>query len=207
MEFLQYHNSYKHLVGAVNFASDTIKAALLTAHTPNRATHEFFDDVSGDEISGTGYTGGGATLASKTVTVTAANSWATTWATGTAYEVGDIIRPTTGNGFLYQCIIAGTSHAATEPTWSTVFGQVNTDNTVTWENIGVAVTQVDAADPSWGPGATLAAISHVVIYKDTGDPATSPLLGIADLDGPHSVTNGTFSVTVDALGIWTHGHP
>lgn len=40
--------------------------------------------------------------------------------------------PTVPNGYMYECIIAGTSHATTEPTWSTVLGTKQTDGTVTW---------------------------------------------------------------------------
>jgi len=55
----------------INLASggDTIKLALLAdTYTPDRDTHEFFDDVSGDEIAGTGYTAGGATIGTQTYT-------------------------------------------------------------------------------------------------------------------------------------------
>jgi hypothetical protein len=42
----------------------TVKLALVTdAYTPNRDTHDFWDDVSGSELaSGNGYTTGGVTL-------------------------------------------------------------------------------------------------------------------------------------------------
>lgn len=56
--------------GRIDFDTDTIKIALLTSsYTPNFATHDFFDDVSAAEVSGTGYTAGGATLASAAVTL------------------------------------------------------------------------------------------------------------------------------------------
>lgn len=57
----------------------------------------------------------------------------TAWAVGTAYVVGDVRRATSGNETLYfHCTTAGTSHATTEPTWSTTVGGTTTDNTVTW---------------------------------------------------------------------------
>lgn len=64
------YNNFKEILmlGEVDLVDDTIKVALVTGHTPNIDTHDFFDDVSGDEESGTGYTAGGATLASKAVT-------------------------------------------------------------------------------------------------------------------------------------------
>lgn len=191
---------------AVDFLSDTIKAALTTnTYSQNLDTHETFADVT-NEVTGTGYTAGGTTLASKTITYTAANSWSTAWATSTAYAVGDIIRPTTGNGHLYRCIVAGTSHASVEPTWTTVSGQVNTDNTVTWAEIGRGVTQIDCADPSW-TSATIANIRKCVIYKSTGTASTSPLLWVLVNDADISVTNGTFTITIHALGVETFATP
>lgn len=54
--------------GGVDWASDTIKIALVTSsYTPNQDSHDFFDDVT-NEVTGTGYTAGGATLGSKTKT-------------------------------------------------------------------------------------------------------------------------------------------
>lgn len=54
-----------------DFLSDTVKIALLdSGYTPDQDAHDFFDDVEAEEISGTGYTAGGATLASKTLTYT-----------------------------------------------------------------------------------------------------------------------------------------
>lgn len=51
----------------IDFLSDTIKCALCTAsYTPNQTTHEWFSDIT-NEVSGTGYTAGGATLGSKTL--------------------------------------------------------------------------------------------------------------------------------------------
>lgn len=42
-----------------------------------------------------------------------------TWEASTPYIVGDMIVPTTPNGRVYQCIIAGTS-TTTEPSWPTI---------------------------------------------------------------------------------------
>ena len=50
----------------IDWDTDTIKVALLTnAYTPNQDTHNYFDDVVANEVTGTGYTAGGATLANK----------------------------------------------------------------------------------------------------------------------------------------------
>ena len=80
----------KALNKEVDWDSDTIKVALLTsAYTPNQDTHDYYDDVSGSEVSGTGYSAGGNTLSSKTVTYDTATNVIvldaadTTWASST----------------------------------------------------------------------------------------------------------------------------
>lgn len=51
----------------IDWGTDTIKVMLLTSsYTPNQASHDYVDDVVGNQVSGTGYTAGGATLANKT---------------------------------------------------------------------------------------------------------------------------------------------
>lgn len=69
-----YNNAAKHLTnGDVAFLSDTIKAMLLATYTPS-AAHDTLADVlgAGSETSGSGYTAGGATLASKTISTSSA---------------------------------------------------------------------------------------------------------------------------------------
>lgn len=189
----------------IDYLSDTIKVGLVTsAYSPNQATHDFWNDVVANEISGTGYTAGGATLASKTLTVTAANSFAPTWAASTAYDAGDIVRPTTGNGFLYRAQAAGTSGGA-EPTWPTTVGDEVADSGVTWTNVGVAIVQWDAADPSWGPGATFSGVRYAVIYNATpATDATRPLIAVINFGSDQAVTSGTFTIQFDAIGIIYH---
>lgn len=49
--------------------SGTLKLAIVTsAYTPDQAAHDFWDDVSASEVSGTGYTAGGNACASPTWT-------------------------------------------------------------------------------------------------------------------------------------------
>lgn len=53
----------------IDWDTDTIKVALLSnAYTPDQDAHNYFDDVVANEVSGTGYTAGGNTLANKTNT-------------------------------------------------------------------------------------------------------------------------------------------
>lgn len=188
---------------AFDYLSDDLRMALVgSAYTPNADTHDFWDDVSANEISGTGYSAGGQALASKTVTQTAANSWGTTWAAATAYQVGDVVRPTTGNGFLYRAIVAGTSHTVTEPTWPTTIGQTVTDNGVTWQCAGRRIVVFDAADPSW-PNSTLSGVRYGVVYNRTpATDATRPLLCYLDFGSNQSTNNGTFTIQLDNDGLF-----
>ena len=64
------YNSFKKALmdGALDLANNTIKVMLVTSsYTPDADAHEFKDDVT-NEVSGTGYTAGGATLANGAVT-------------------------------------------------------------------------------------------------------------------------------------------
>ncbi len=60
----------------VDWVTDTIKVALVTsAYTPNQDTHDFWNDVSANELAaGNGYTTGGNALASKTRTYDTASN-------------------------------------------------------------------------------------------------------------------------------------
>ncbi len=59
--------------GNIDWVNDTIKIALLTsAYTPNKDDHDDFADLT-NEISGTGYTAGGETLANAAVNIDDAN--------------------------------------------------------------------------------------------------------------------------------------
>lgn len=60
--------------GAIDFDTDTFKVMLTTnSYTPNQDTHDFRDDVT-NEITGTGYTAGGETLAGVSVTYDSASN-------------------------------------------------------------------------------------------------------------------------------------
>ena len=51
----------------IDWDTDTIKVALLTnSYTPDQDAHNYYDDVVANEVTGTGYTAGGNTLANKT---------------------------------------------------------------------------------------------------------------------------------------------
>lgn len=194
-----------------DYLTDTLKIMLTTStYSPNLDTHEVKSDVT-NEITGTGYTAGGVTLASKTITYTDANSWGTARANTTAYAVGDIVRPATGNAHLYRCIIAGTSNSS-PPTFPTVSGQTVTDSTVTWAEIGRGITVIDAADPQW-TSSTFSA-RYAVVYRDTGTASTSPLFCYLEAmddtlttPGDVSVSASTFTIQLSTVGVLNFSTP
>lgn len=128
----------KALNKEIDYDSDSIKVALLSsAYAPNQDTHDYYDDVSGSEVTGTGYTAGGQALASKTVTYDAASN----------------------------------------------------------------VTVLDAADVTWASSTITA--RYAVVYDDSGATAgQKALLGYVDFGSDQSSTNGNFTITWDATGIF-----
>ena len=70
-----------------------------------------------------------------------------TWAASTAYSLGDIIIPTTANGYTYECTTAGTSDSS-EPTWGTTVGGTTADGTAVWTCRAQAVWTC-RAQPIW----------------------------------------------------------
>lgn len=87
--------------GAIDFDTDTFKIMLVTSsYTANKDSHDKRDDVT-NEVSGTGYTAGGATVAC-TVTKDTANDKvtlafaSTSWATATITARGAVIYKSRG---------------------------------------------------------------------------------------------------------------
>jgi hypothetical protein len=120
----------------IDWDTDTIKIMLCTSsYTPNQDTHIYKDIAVTNEVSGAGYTTGGATLTGKTIT----------------YD--------------------------------------DSTNTIT----------LDANDVSWA-NSTITA-RYAVIYDDT--PASNkPLIGYMDFGEDKISTDGTFSITVAADGLY-----
>lgn len=59
------------------------------------------------------------------------------WTVATGYSLGDLVEPSTPNGFVYKCTTAGTSHASVEPTWPTSgLGSTVSDGTCVWTFLG-----------------------------------------------------------------------
>lgn len=122
----------------VDFDTDTIKVALVSsAYTPDQDTHETWSQVKPNEVTGTGYVAGGATLSGKTLTYDASNN----------------------------------------------------------------VTVLDANDVTWA-NSTITA-RYAVIYDDAGAADNEKvLLGYVDFGVDQASTNGNFTITWDASGIF-----
>lgn len=88
--------------GSIDLDTDTIKVALVTSsYTPDQDAHEDFADVT-NEVTGTGYTAGGATLANKTVTADNTDNEGVfdaddvTWSSSTITARGAVVYKSTG---------------------------------------------------------------------------------------------------------------
>lgn len=130
-------NSFKNQIasGNIDFDADTFKLMLLdNNHSNDIDSQEFIDDVSTNEVSGTGYSAGGQTIANIAVTTDNANDQA----------------------------------------------------------------EVDGDDVTWSSSSITA--RYGVVYKDTGTPATSPIVCILDFGSDKTSSNGDFTVQFGAEG-------
>lgn len=126
----------KALNKEIDFDTDTIKVALLSSsYTPDQDAHDYFNDVSANEVSGTGYTAGGATLASKTATYDSANNVVildaadTTWASSTITARYAVIYDSTGTSStspLIGYVDFGSDQSSTSGNF-----------TITWDSTGI----------------------------------------------------------------------
>lgn len=127
----------KALNKEVDWDSDSIKVALVSsAYTPNQDTHDYWDDVVANEVSGTGYTAGGAALASKTATYDSANNvvildaadsvWASSTITARYAVVYDDSGATNAQKALVGYVDFGSDQSST-----------NGNFTVTWDATGI----------------------------------------------------------------------
>jgi|1048.fasta_scaffold00544_17 hypothetical protein len=132
----------KALNKEIDWDTDTIKVALLTSsYTPNQDTHDYFDDVVANEVSGTGYTAGGNTLASKTITYDGATNKVVLDAADTTWSASTI---TARYAVVYD---ASPASDATRPVIGYVdFGSDQSSSsgnfTITWDATGIVVITV-----------------------------------------------------------------
>lgn len=119
----------------IDYVNDTIKVALVTSSYTPAHTHEFFSDVT-NEVTGTGYTAGGATLGTKAIAedtsnnrvkYTAANP---SWSTSTITARAAVIYKSTGTAStsaLIGYVDFGSDQTSTSGTFA-----------VQWDSNGVA---------------------------------------------------------------------
>lgn len=126
--------------GEIDLDTHTIKVALTTSSfTPDQDTMDYFNDVT-NEVSGTGYTAGGATLANKAVTYTAGTNTMKFDADDTVWSASTITAR-------YAVIYRDTGTAATSPLIGYVdFGADVSSTadafTITWDSAGVFTAAV-----------------------------------------------------------------
>ena len=188
----------KALNKEIDVDTDVIKAMLVTSSYTYSAAHAYKSSIT-NEVSGTGYTAGGATVTC-TAPYTAANSWGVSRANSTAYVVGQVVRPATGNGFVYQALTSGTSGGSV-PTYPTTIGGTVTDGGVTWLCAGTGVVSVAMSGTAAWAASTITA-RGIVFYDSTpGSDATRPLICFVDLGSDVSSTNAAWTYTPDAAGL------
>jgi hypothetical protein len=126
----------KALNKEVDFDTDTIKVALLSSsYTPDQDAHDYFNDVSTYEVTGTGYTSGGATLGSKTATYDSASNVIvldaadTTWSSSTITARYAVIYDSTGT--------ASTSALIGYVDFGSDQSSTNGNFTITWDSTGI----------------------------------------------------------------------
>lgn len=126
----------------IDFDTDTIKVALVSSsYTPNQDTHDYWDDVSSNEVSGTGYTAGGATLASKTVTYDSGTNV-------TKFDAADVSWTSSTITARYAVIYLSTGTASTSPLIAYVdFGSDQSSSSgtfqIVWDAAGIFTTTAD----------------------------------------------------------------
>lgn len=123
--------------GVFDLDTDTIKVSAHTnTYSVNQDVHDFFDDVT-NEVTGTNYTAGGATLASVTLTRST---------TTVTFDAADVVWSQSGAGFSTArkfVIYRSTGSAATSRLFSVVtadgdVGNVTGDLTLAWNASGIA---------------------------------------------------------------------
>lgn len=126
----------KALNKEVDWDSDTIKVMLCTSsYSPNQDTHIYKSSVT-NEVTGTGYTAGGATLAGKTITydsatnVTVLDADDVTWASSTITARYAVIYDDAGASDAAKVLIGYVDFGSDQ-------SSTNGNFTLTWDATGV----------------------------------------------------------------------
>lgn len=189
-----YGNTQKHLDVDVDWAADNIKATLHTsAYTPNQSTDEFFSAVTGELAVVSTTLAASATATATSVSLTASIAVGNTITIGSGGTVDTrVVTAISGAGPFTATVAALTNaHASGEAVVAgsgyTAGGLLLGTKSVTVTGL---VTAYKAAASTWTAGAGLAlGARYIVVRKDTGTAATSPVLVYVLLDSaPADVT-------------------
>jgi hypothetical protein len=184
--------------------SDDIRIALVTSsYTIDRIAHDYWNDVVANELAtASGYTANGLALTTEAFSIIAANSWTKVAATSTAYNVGEIVRPSAGNLFVYRCSVAGTS-GGSAPTWPTTVGLTVADGSVTWTCVGRSVARFTSDPAVWAAAFDAGPFRYAVMYnRSPATDATRPLIGVITYGSDQTGGSGSFTLTPDADAGW-----
>lgn len=162
-----YGNGLLRMAGKhIDLVGDSLKFMLLTSsYTPSLAVDAVYSDISANEISGTGYTATGQAVSGNTSTLTAANSWGTSRAASTAYTLGQIVKPASGNGYLYRCTVPGTTGADVAPTAGTNASPIVVTATAHGLTTGNAITLASVTGNTNMNAASLALVLGANTYN------------------------------------------
>lgn len=125
--------------GTLDLDTDTIKVVLVTStYTPDIDTHTQYSHIT-NQVTGDGYTAGGATLADKTVSIDTVNNRGVFDATNTTWSTSTI---TARGAILYKYVDDGGSPAATSPLicyfdFTTDKESSSGDFTIQWDSVGI----------------------------------------------------------------------
>lgn len=121
----------------IDWDTDTIKVALLSSsYTPNQDTHDYYDDVVGSQVTGTGYTTGGITLTSKTSTYDGTNNVLVldaadvTWSSSTITARYAVIYNDSGASNATKPLIGYVDFGSDQ-------SSTNGNFTITWDSTGI----------------------------------------------------------------------
>jgi hypothetical protein len=122
------------------------------------------------------------------------------WEAATAYVLGDCVQPTVNNGKRYICTTAGTSHAATEPTWPLIgIGTTVTDGTAVWALAGAKheTTEVKLALTEVGLDSAVAGASLNLGPTIESDPANAVTIYMRVTNAVVNISNNTATPEID----------